>query len=66
MGMPSMEDVMEAIEESGMYCSNPGFCIECGAERGECEPDAEKYECWECGEHQVYGAEQFLLLFAPW
>jgi hypothetical protein len=42
---------------------NPGFCVACGADHNECEPDARKYECDECGKKQVYGAEELLLSF---
>jgi hypothetical protein len=59
-----IEQVMEAVKESWSSCSNPGFCMACGAERGGCEPDAENYECWECGENMVFGAEQVLLIYA--
>lgn len=39
-----------------------GFCTECGAERDGCEPDARNYECYECGERQVFGAEELLIM----
>jgi predicted RNA-binding Zn-ribbon protein involved in translation (DUF1610 family) len=39
-----------------------GFCIACGQEEHNIEPDAEKYRCSDCGKKQVYGAEQLLLL----
>ena len=39
-----------------------GFCIRCGSETDGVEPDAEKYECDNCGAMQVYGAEQLLLM----
>ena len=32
-----------------------GFCLACRAPRDGCEPDAEAYECEECGEAAVYG-----------
>ena len=32
-----------------------GFCLACRAPRDGCEPDAEAYECEECGECAVYG-----------
>jgi len=39
-----------------------GICFSCGAIHwGETEPDAEKYECDECGKKEVYGIEQALL-----
>ena len=51
---------LEAITEA--MDSQCGFCIECGAERGECEPDATEYPCPECGELTVYGAEELLIM----
>ena len=59
--MLNMERVMEAVQESWVSCSNPGFCLKCGYEQDGCEPDAEGYECESCGEHAVMGAENCLL-----
>lgn len=39
-----------------------GFCLNCGAERDCCEPDACNYECEECGKRQVFGAEELLIM----
>ena len=58
----SIDAVMEAVERQMSSLDNPGFCVACGAEHDSCEPDAERYECDECGEHQVYGAEQILVM----
>lgn len=49
--------LMEAVE-NGEYI---GFCIKCGAEAYGVEPDAREYECEECGENSVYGAEELLI-----
>ena len=38
-----------------------GLCLDCGAEKDCCEPDARKYTCDECGEQKVYGAQEILL-----
>lgn len=54
--MFNLEDIESAME---CYC---GFCIACGAERDSCEPDARNYECYDCGEHQVFGAEELLIM----
>ena len=54
--------VMDAIEESHLDCSNPGFCTNCGAETDGVEPDAEKGRCDQCRLASVYGAEQLLLI----
>lgn len=52
-----IDEVLRALEED----SNSGFCTECGSEHECVEPDAEGYECQECGERKVMGAEQVLL-----
>jgi len=52
----TLEQIEEAME------SYIGFCTECGAERETCEPDAREYECEECGEASVYGAEELLIM----
>lgn len=53
--------LLEAVKESQYGISYIGFCVACGAERGGCEPDARQYECYECGENTVYGAEELLM-----
>ncbi len=50
---------IEAIEED----DNLGFCLECGAEHYYIEPDAQDYECEDCGKNAVYGAEEILIRF---
>ncbi len=52
--------VLAAIEED----NNLGFCLACGAEASGVEPDAREYECEECGERKVYGAEELLFMLA--
>lgn len=54
--------LMEACEREMNSLDNPGFCVACGAEAGTCEPDARRYLCEECGEHQVYGAQELLFM----
>lgn len=40
-----------------------GACLKCGeVQYGGVEPDAEKYVCEACGEDEVYGLEQLLLM----
>lgn len=51
------DQILEAIERDDYT----GICIACGSEQGGCEPDARKYECENCGENKVYGAEELLL-----
>ena len=50
-------------EEYEELCeSYSGICLACGAIKdGGCEPDAEGYECDECGEHKVQGIENALI-----
>jgi len=53
-----------ALEENLAGMGNIGFCLSCGEEADGCEPDAKEYECESCGEHQVYGAEEILIMGA--
>lgn len=42
---------------------NYGWCRKCrDLSYGSVEPDAENYECDECGSYQVYGIEQGLIM----
>ncbi len=43
---------------------NPGFCLACGADADGCEPDAAHYPCHECGESEVFGAEEVMIMGA--
>ena len=53
----SMVEYEEATE------SYLGWCTECKSfTRDSTEPDAEGYDCPECGENSVMGAEQALLI----
>lgn len=52
----NLEEIKEAID------NQEGFCIECGAGKDMCEPDAREYECDECGEKKVYGAEELVIM----
>jgi predicted RNA-binding Zn-ribbon protein involved in translation (DUF1610 family) len=56
--------VCELVEESMFGMANPGICIACGEETDGCEPDARNYLCDNCGERQVFGAEELLLYMA--
>jgi len=57
----TLERVTEAVKSEMFGLDNPGFCIACGADHDNCEPDARGYECYECGENKVYGAAELLL-----
>jgi hypothetical protein len=54
--------IQSAVERSYETTDNPGFCIYCGNEQEGCEPDAENYECDECGRDGVFGAETLLIM----
>lgn len=53
--------VVAAVESQMFDLENPGFCISCGAEADDCEPDARRYKCESCGERDVYGAHEILI-----
>ena len=60
-----MFDVPESMIRENMFgLGYKGICLSCGDVRGECEPDARKYECWNCGEYNVYGLEEALMMGA--
>ena len=54
------ERVTAAVEEQMATLSDPGFCIACGDDADQCEPDAQNYKCESCGENKVFGAEELL------
>jgi hypothetical protein len=60
--VPDLDKVIEAVQRD----DNTGFCLNCDyeTEPGTCEPDARNYLCDNCGEEQVFGAEECLLMFA--
>jgi hypothetical protein len=53
--------VLDACGRRMKTLDSPGFCLACGKEQGECEPDARGYRCEHCGAQQVYGAEVLLM-----
>jgi hypothetical protein len=55
-------DGLTAVVSECMYgTAMTGICLECGADREGCEPDAEDYECYACGEFTVSGAETIFM-----
>lgn len=42
--------------------NNWGFCVSCGDDWLECEPDTRQRYCPGCKRHQVYGAEELLAM----
>jgi hypothetical protein len=55
----SLDQIMQAIESDDYI----GFCVACGAEHYGIEPDARGYDCEECDQPKVYGAEELLLRY---
>ena len=49
----------EYIEERE---ADGGRCLACGAEANGIEPDARNYSCETCGESEVFGLEELLLM----
>ena len=39
-----------------------GCCIHCGDTRDSCEPDARKYNCYDCETRNVYGMSELLAM----
>jgi hypothetical protein len=62
-GVSQFRPVMtkEEFQESTFF-GDPGFCLACGERTDGCEPDAERYECDNCGQKKVYGLEQLLFM----
>jgi len=54
----TLEQIMEAIGQDDCL----GFCLACGEQAYNVEPDARRYTCESCGKAQVYGAEELLLM----
>jgi hypothetical protein len=46
--------IAEIIDEDGSDTLR-GICFSCGTIHDRCEPDAEDYECENCGENNVQG-----------
>ena len=57
----TMDRLMEAANRRHYSLDNPGFCIACGAQQNNCEPDAVNYKCDNCGEKAVAAPESLLL-----
>ena len=59
---PNLDDdeIIAGAREQLFGMENIGFCIECGYQSDECEPDAREYTCDGCGDNKVYGACELL------
>lgn len=58
----TMARIIAAIQDGS---DSPGFCVSCGADAYGVEPDTRQYPCDECGEEQVFGAEELLIMGLP-
>jgi hypothetical protein len=54
--------VAHAVKREMTTLDNPGFCVACGKKQDGCEPDARNYKCKSCGERQVFGAAELLMM----
>lgn len=52
----SEEEYHEMCDEYG------GICLSCHHHQYGVEPDAREYVCEECGDKQVYGVEELLIM----
>ena len=52
----TLEQIEDASADYG------GFCLACGAEADNVEPDARRYTCDACGADRVFGAEEIALM----
>lgn len=59
-----ISELEEAVKDSMFGLGGLGFCTECGADRDGVEPDAEGYECYDCGQHAVMGCELLYITLA--
>jgi hypothetical protein len=60
--MPKPVIRMSEAEYTEGSNEDAGRCLACGAEAYGVEPDAREYECEVCGEPQVYGLEELLMM----
>ena len=58
MSSTDVDQVIAAVEADDSI----GFCLACGAEAMNVEPDARKYTCDVCGKPKVYGAQEILFM----
>jgi uncharacterized OB-fold protein len=53
-----LQKAIDLLEEGEEFA---GVCKACGAIAYEVEPDARNYACEECGEDEVFGAEEIVI-----
>lgn len=64
MKNPKNYPVWERLEAMLQRDDNEGFCLSCGEEAYGVEPDAARYKCECCGEREVYGSHNVLVMEA--
>lgn len=65
--MPKIDTSRVNLDEVMAACAaddNSGFCLACGDQTCGVEPDARRYTCDSCGQPEVYGAEELLMMLA--
>lgn len=64
MAKPTRESLLRRAMKACKSDDCSGYCINCGAHRGQCEPDAREYPCEKCKRNSVYGAEELVVMLA--
>lgn len=63
--MKISNDLLDEALRSAQADELAGFCVACGEQHdGLLEPDARNVHCEICGEDQVFGAEEIVLMGA--
>jgi hypothetical protein len=63
MSKPHIPKVVAEYDFTEYAEQNMGYCKACREFTHDCcEPDARNYECPECGESEVFGAEEAMLI----
>jgi hypothetical protein len=55
------ERVLAAVADTMFGLGRPGFCLSCGADADDCDPDSRNIECGVCHRLRVFGAEEVLM-----
>lgn len=60
----TLDRIMPLAEQQMFGTDDTGVCLACGEERDGCEPDAENYECYACGQFRVMGVSELMIMIA--
>jgi predicted RNA-binding Zn-ribbon protein involved in translation (DUF1610 family) len=58
----NLEVLMATVEDNETTLYDWGFCVSCGEQQDGCEIDTRNYECENCGESQLFRAEEVLFM----